>query len=88
MMQDHTSKRWSPAVITKLWKEPRSYQLITKEGVMYRKTQMHLKPYTPDGKQDQAVKKVICGHLQKMLIKTLIMIIWHSQELGCKLSPL
>ena len=26
MMQDPTSKRWSPAVITRLCKEPRSYQ--------------------------------------------------------------
>ena len=31
MMQDHTSKRWSPAVITRLCKEPRSYQVITKD---------------------------------------------------------
>ena len=76
MMQDPTSKRWSPAVITKLCKEPRSYQVITQEGVTYRKMQVHLKPYSPDDKQDQAVKK---GHMwtltKKTLIKTLIMII-------------
>ena len=54
MMQDPTSKIWSPVVITKLCKEPRSYQVITKEGVTYRKMQAHLKPYTPDDKQDQA----------------------------------
>ena len=57
MMQDPTSKRWSPAVITKLCKEPRSYQVTTKEGVIYRKMQVHLKPYKPDDKQDQADEK-------------------------------
>ena len=62
-MQDPTSKRRSPAVITKLCKEPRSYQVITKEGVTYRKMQAHLKPYKPDDKQDQAVKK---GHMQTL----------------------
>ena len=88
MMQDPTSKRWSPVVITKLYKEPRSYQVATKDGVTYRKMQLHLKPYKPDDKQDQAAKKAICGNLQKALIKTLIMIICHSGELGGKLSPL
>ena len=73
MMQDPTSKRWSPAVITKLCKEPRSYQVTTKEAATYRKMQAHLKLYIPDDKQEQAVKKAICGHLQKTLIKTLIM---------------
>ena len=71
MMQDPTTKRWSPAVITKLCKEPRSYQVTTKEGVTYRKMQVHLKLYTPGDKQDQAAKKTICRHLQKTLIKTL-----------------
>ena len=78
MMQDPTSKRWSPVVITKLCKEPRSYQVTTKDGVTYRKMRAHLKPYKPDDKQDQAMKNAICEHLQKTLIKTLIMIIWHS----------
>ena len=66
MMQDPTRKRWSPAVITKLCKEPRSYQVITKEGATYRKMQVHLKPYTPDDKQDQAAKK---GHMQTLTKK-------------------
>ena len=46
MMQDPTTKRWSPAVINRLCKEQRSYQVTTKEGVTYKKTQAHLKPYT------------------------------------------
>ena len=45
MYQDSTSKQWYPATITRLCKEPRSYIVTTKEGVQYRKTQAHLKPY-------------------------------------------
>ena len=44
MMQDPTSKRWSPAVITRLCKEPRSYQVTTRDNVTYKKMQAHLKP--------------------------------------------
>ena len=40
-----------PATITKLCKEPRSYLITTKEGVQYRKTQAHLKPYQPKVKK-------------------------------------
>ena len=57
MMQDPTSKRWSSAVITRLCKEPRCYQVTTKDRVTYRKTQAHLKPYKPEDKQEQEVKK-------------------------------
>ena len=57
MMQDPTSKRRSPVVITRLCKEPRSYQVTTKDGVTYRKTQAHLKPYKPEDKQEQEAKK-------------------------------
>ena len=85
MMQDPTSKGWSPAVITKLCKEPKSYQVTTKEGVTYRKIQAHLKPNKHDDKQDQATKKC---HMQTLTKKTLIIVIWHSQELGGTSSPL
>ena len=57
MKQDPTSKSWSPAVITRLCKEPRSYQVTTKDGVTYRKMQAHLKPYKPEDKKEQEVKK-------------------------------
>ena len=67
LMQDPTSKRWSPAVITKLCKEPRSYQVTTKEGLTYRKMQVHLKPYKPDDKQNQAAKKCHMQTLTKKL---------------------
>ena len=45
MYQEPTSKKWYPARITRLCKEPRSYIITTEEGTQYRKTQMHLKPY-------------------------------------------
>ena len=57
MYQDSTSNWWFPATITKLCKEPRCYIITTKEGVQYRKTQTHLKPYQPQ------VKKVEDGQL-------------------------
>ena len=88
MMQDLTNKRWSPVVITKLCKEPRSYQVTTKEGRTYRKMQAHLKPYKPDYKQDQAVKKCYTCTLTKTMKRTLIIVNWHSQELGGTLSTL
>ena len=48
MMQDPRSKLWSPAVIIRLCKEPRSYQVTTSDNVTYRKMQAHLKPYKPE----------------------------------------
>ena len=45
MHQDPITKRWYPATITRLCKKPSSYIVTTKEGVQYRKTQAHLKPY-------------------------------------------
>ena len=48
MMQDPASKTWSPAIITRLCKEPRIYQVTTKDNVTYRKMQAHLKPYKPE----------------------------------------
>ena len=45
MYQDPANKRWYPATITKLYQEPRNYIVTTEQGVQYRKTQAHLKPY-------------------------------------------
>ena len=54
MYQDVTSKQWYPATITSLCQEPRSYNITTREGVNYRKTQSHLKPYKPQSKKLEA----------------------------------
>ena len=45
MCQDFVTKRWFPTTIKALCPEPRSYQIETSEGVIYRRTQNHLKPY-------------------------------------------
>ena len=45
MCQDPTTMRWFPATIKALCPEPRSYPIETPEGVTYRRTQNHLKPY-------------------------------------------
>ena len=47
MYQDPVNKKWYPAKITKPCDEPRSYIITTEEGIQYRKTQAHLKPYQP-----------------------------------------
>ena len=65
MMQDHASKRWSPVVITRLCKEPRSYQVTTRDNVTYRKTQAHLKPYKPAFKNVQGAKNCNMWPLEK-----------------------
>ena len=45
MCQDPVTKRWFPTTIKALCPEPRSYQILTIKGVIYRRTQNHLKPY-------------------------------------------
>ena len=52
MYQDPNDKRWYPAIINRLCQEPRSYLITTKQGVQYRKTQAHLKPYHPQGEDE------------------------------------
>ena len=51
MFQDSKSKQWCPPTITSLCSQPRSYKITTREGVTYRKTQTHLKPYIPQSKK-------------------------------------
>ena len=69
MYQDSTSKWWFPATITKLCKEPRSYIITMKEGVQYRKTQAHFKPYQPQDKKVEDKHLPQTSHMQT--VKTL-----------------
>ena len=73
MVQDPTSKRWSPAAITRLCKEPKSYQITTRDNVTYRKTQAHLKPYKPEVKNAQDAKSCNISHLKRLAIKVILM---------------
>ena len=68
-IQDLTSKRWSPAVITILCKEPRSYQVTTGDNVTYRKMQAQLQLYQPETKNVKMQKDALCGHLQRLVIE-------------------
>ena len=45
MCQSPITKRWFPATIKALCPEPRSSQIETQEGITYRRTQNHLKPF-------------------------------------------
>ena len=47
MCQSPITKKWFPVKIKELCLEPRSYQVETLEGIVYRRTQNHLKPFTP-----------------------------------------
>ena len=56
MYQDPNDKRWYPGTITRLCQAPRSYLITTKEGVQYRKTQAHLKPYQLKDEDEHSVE--------------------------------
>ena len=43
MYLNPVNKRWYPATITSLCQEPRSCNIKTDDGTIYRKTQNHLK---------------------------------------------
>ena len=51
MYQTLPDKRWYPAKISARMPQSRSYEIITPDGVTYRRTQQHLKPYTPRSAQ-------------------------------------
>ena len=53
MYQDPVTKRWYPATITRQCQEPRSYKIRTRDGIIYKKTQIHLKSYHPQHNKDQ-----------------------------------
>ena len=58
MFQDSTNKCWYPGLNESLCPEPRSYKITTRDGIVYRKTQAHLKPFTPQNKNLQSSKCV------------------------------
>ena len=59
MFQDMASKQWYPATISSLCPEPRSYNITTREGVNYRRTQTHLKPYELQSKKLETEHSVV-----------------------------
>ena len=47
MYREPTDGRWYPANVIQQLPEKKSYIIKTHDSVMYRKLQVHLKPYTP-----------------------------------------
>ena len=68
MCQSPITKKWFPAKIKELCPEPRSYQVETLEGIVYRRTQHHLKPFTPS-QRTQTNEQCLKLHLKRTLIK-------------------
>ena len=79
MYQDSASKHWYPAVIQSLCSEPRSYKILTRDGIVYRKSQSHLKPFTPQNKNSQSSK----GASPSMAQSTHM---WPVKQTECKKS--
>ena len=53
MYLNPVNTRWYPATITSLCQEPRSYKIRTENGIIYRKTQNHLKLYQWQHNEDK-----------------------------------
>ena len=73
MCQDLVTMRWFPTTIKALCPEPRSYQIETSEGVIYWRTQNHLKPYKSHWKtprREQSKQNI--GHKQSNMNQTLV----------------
>ena len=50
MYREPKNKRWYPVTVIQQLPEKRSYLLRKNDNVVYRKMQVHLKPYTPEKK--------------------------------------
>ena len=50
MYREPNDKIWYPATVIHQLQEKRSYLIRMKDNIVYRKTQVHLKPYTPEKK--------------------------------------
>ena len=50
MYRETDDKRWYSATVIQQLPEKRSYLIRMKDNVAYRKTLVHLKPYTPEKK--------------------------------------
>ena len=69
MCQNPITKKWFPVKIKELCPETRSYQVETPEGIVYRRTQNHLKPFMPS-QRTQTNEQCSKLHLKRTLIKS------------------
>ena len=66
MCQNPITMRWFPTTIKALCPEPRSYQIETLEGITYRRTQNHLKPFRSRQKtQRKEQSKLKCSNTDR-----------------------
>ena len=56
-------KKWYPARIIELCKEPRSYKVQTPDNVNYRRTEQHIKVYNPNKEQSTTERKNVQSSL-------------------------
>ena len=68
MCQSPITKKWFPGKIKELCPEPRSYQVETLEGIVYRRTQNHLKLFMPS-QRTQTNEQCLKLHLKRTLIQ-------------------
>ena len=50
MYREPNDKKWYPTTVIQQLPEKRSYLIRTKDNIVYRKMQVHLKPYNPEKK--------------------------------------
>ena len=69
MCQSPITKRWFPTKIKALCPEPRSYEIETSEGITYRRTQYHLKPFkSPQKTQTQLQYQQKCSSQTRTIV--------------------
>ena len=68
MCQSPITKKWFPVKIKELCLQPRSYQVETPEGIVYRRTQNHLKLFMPS-QRTQTNEQCLKPHLKRTLIQ-------------------
>ena len=56
VLHNSASKHWYPAVIDSFCPELRSYKTSRRDGIVYRKTQSILKPFTLQNKMSQSTQ--------------------------------
>ena len=68
MFQSPITKKWFPVKIKELCLEPRSYQVEMPEGIVYRRTQNHLKLFKPS-QRTQTNEQCLKPYLKRTLIQ-------------------
>ena len=68
MCQSPITKKWFPVKIKELCLQPRSYQVEMLEGIVYKRTQNHLKLFMPS-QRTQTNEQCLKPHLKRTQIQ-------------------